>query len=220
MIQNIGLGIENNLQGFVEPLEVGDQYFHPATRREFANLANGFGENASSAQVIVIAIHTGHDGMLQAECGHGFSDPSWFVPLDRTRFALGDGAKSATPGANIAQQHERGGAVIPALPNIGTLSRLAHRVQSQAAGQLLEIVKVLACRRLRPKPLRLGLPHRRPDAICTSWEVADMSFLILHATEVGLCELCGRCGRGRLARENVQRKVLLEVRKEGLTGEW
>jgi hypothetical protein len=66
--------------------------------------------------------------MLEPERGDRFRDAPWFIPLDGARLPLGYGTKAATPGANITQEHESGGAVIPALPNIGTLSRLAYRV--------------------------------------------------------------------------------------------
>src|SRR6185437_13749122 len=113
----------------IETLEVGNQDFHPAVRHEFANLANGFGKNSGAAQVVVIAIHAGDHSMLQAECGDSFSHATAFIPVDGARLALGHGTKAAAPGADISQQHESCSTVIPALADVGALSRLAHRVQ-------------------------------------------------------------------------------------------
>ena len=153
-----GQRVEYDLQGLVETLKVRNQDLHSAIGHEFADLANGFGKNSRAAQVVVIAIHAGHDGVLQSESGDGFSHAAGFVPLDGARLALGHGAKAAAPGTDIAQQHECRGAMVPALADIGTLRRLAHRVQAQAASQFFEIVKVFADRGLGPEPLRLGLP--------------------------------------------------------------
>ena len=81
-----------------------------------------------AAQVIVIAIDAGHDCMFQTERGDGFGNPPWFIPIKRSWFAFGHRTKTASPRADIAQQHECGGPMIPAFPDIGTLRRLAYRV--------------------------------------------------------------------------------------------
>ncbi len=154
------MGVDHNLQRFVETLEVRDQDFNPATGGQLADLADGLSENARAAQVVVVAIHAGHDRMLEAESCDRFGNPARFVPLNRTGLAFGDGAKSAAPGTNISQQHESRGALIPALSDVGTLRRFAHRVQAQPAGQFLQIVKVFAHRSFGSEPVRLGLPDR------------------------------------------------------------
>src|SRR4029077_18789891 len=140
-----------------------NQDFHPAIWHQLANLTDGFGENARAAQVVVIAIHAGDDGVLQTERGNGFGYPPRLVPRDGTGLAPGHRAKSAAPCADVPQQHEGGGAMVPALADIGTLCRLAHRVQSQTAGQLFKVVKVFPDGGLGSKPLRLGLPDWKTE---------------------------------------------------------
>jgi hypothetical protein len=119
--------------------------------------------------------------MLQAECGDSFSHATGFIPVDGARLALGHGTKAAAPGADISQQHESCSTVIPALADVGALSRLAHRVQSQTAGQLLKTVKIFADRGLGPEPLRLGLPEGRTQFDLYEWGTGGHRTSILHA---------------------------------------
>jgi len=66
VIQYVGFRVEHDAQRFFYPLEIRNQHFHAAIGREFANLADGFGKDAGAADVVIIAVHTGHDGVLQA----------------------------------------------------------------------------------------------------------------------------------------------------------
>src|SRR5208283_1657263 len=148
------------LQRFFEALKIRNQHFDAAIWNQLANLANGFRENLGAANVVVIAIHAGHHGMLQAKRGYSLSHPARFIPVDGFGPALGHGAEAAAAGADIAQQHERRRLVIPALPDVRALCRLANRVQPQSPREFLQIVEVLADRRLGSQPLRLGYAQR------------------------------------------------------------
>ena len=81
------------------------------------------------------------------------------VEIDGLRTSLRHGAEAAAPRAQIAQQHERRGAMVPALADIGAVRRLANRMQVQLARQRLQVVIVLAHGRARLQPVRL---RRRP----------------------------------------------------------
>src|SRR2546423_10845238 len=102
-----------------------------------------------------------YNRFFQPKHTHRLSHPPRLVPINRLRTPLRHRAKSASPRADIAQQHERRSLVIPAFANIRTLRRLAYRMQSESARQLLEIVKVIADRSFSAKPLRLWLPDKR-----------------------------------------------------------
>ena len=128
---------------------------------QLANLANGFGENSGAANVVIVTIHAGHDGMFQAQRSHCLSHAARFIPIDRFGPSLGHGAESATASADIAQQHEGRGLVIPALADVGTLRRFANRMQAQAARQLFELVEIVANRSFGAQPVRLGHAERR-----------------------------------------------------------
>src|SRR5262249_48338791 len=87
------------------------------------------------------------------------------VPVQRLRLSLGHGTKAAPPGTQIAQQHEGGGFVVPALADVGTLRGLAHRMQVERTREPLELVIVVAHggARLQPGGLGLRTPRRKVD---------------------------------------------------------
>src|SRR5215471_474131 len=134
-----------------------------AIRNKSANFADGFGEDASAPNVIVVAIHAGDNGMLKTERSDSFRDTARLVPIDRLRAALGDGAKSAAACADVTEEHECGRAMVPALADVRALGGLADRVQSEAASKLLEIVKVVTDRSFGLEPVRLGNARRRSE---------------------------------------------------------
>src|SRR3981081_3943217 len=98
--------------------------------------------------------------MPQAERGDGFGHAPWLGPVNRFGTSLGDRAKAAAPRADIAEQHEGRGVMVPAFSDIRALRRLANGMQAKAAGQLLQVVKVLAHRSpgLEPRGLRAQKP--------------------------------------------------------------
>ena len=98
--------------------------------------------------------------MLQTQCGYGFGDAARFVPIDGLGTTFGYRAESATARADVSQQHEGRGLVIPALADIGALRRLANRVQVESARELFQVVKIIADWGLGSEPLGLGQAKR------------------------------------------------------------
>ncbi len=96
--------------------------------------------------------------MLQPQRSDCFGHATRLIPINRLWTSFRHRTESAPPRTDVTQQHERRGLMIPALPNIRTLRRLAHRMQSKSACQLLQIVEVISDRSFCPKPLRLRLP--------------------------------------------------------------
>src|SRR3954470_3764975 len=96
--------------------------------------------------------------MLQLQGRDCLGNATRFVHIDGKRTSLGHSAEAATSRAEIAQQHECGSAVVPALADIGALSGFTDRVQFEIAGQLLELMIILAHRSASLQPFRLWLP--------------------------------------------------------------
>ena len=113
-------------------LEVGDQHLDRQSGHAAADLADGVGEDARAANVVVVAVDAGDDGELQSQLLDGFGHAARLVEIDGCGRALGHGAETAAPRADIAQQHEGRGAVVPALADVGAVRRLANRVQVEA----------------------------------------------------------------------------------------
>jgi len=70
---------------------------------------------------------------------------------------MGDSAVSAVSGADIAQDHEGRGAMLPTLADVRAMRFLAHRVQVEVTHQLLEpyVVGATGCSHFEPRRLPL-----------------------------------------------------------------
>ena len=94
-------------------------------------------------------------------------DPPRLVVVEPGRPAGLDRAEPAGPGARVAQDHDRGGPLVPALADVRAVGLLADRVEVQAAEQALEVVVVLARRHPGPDPVGVAAERRssrRPPA--------------------------------------------------------
>src|SRR4029453_4378474 len=78
--------------------------------------------------------------------------------IRRMRRAMRDVEISARARARIAENHERRGAVVPALADVGAVGFLANSVQVQPAHQPLQSMIVLRAGRPDLQPLGLWLP--------------------------------------------------------------
>ena len=154
------MGIHHDVHGRVRALKIGHQHFHFAARNPLANRLDGQREQFGAAVLAIVAIHAGHHRVLQSQHRHRLRHAPRLVVIHRHRRTLLHRAKSAAPRANIAQDHERRRAMVPAFAHVGTRRALAHRVQIQLPHQLLQLVIVVAGRRGRAqpgRPLRLGI---------------------------------------------------------------
>ena len=67
---------------------------------------------------------------------------------------MGNGAVGAVPGTDVAQNHEGGGAVLPAFAHVGTAGAFADGVQIESAHGALEILVAFATEEFDAKPVR------------------------------------------------------------------
>ncbi len=72
--------------------------------------------------------------------------------IHRQRAAFLHRAEAAAARADVAQDHERRGAAVPAIADVGTSRALAHRVQVQIPHQLLQVAVIIANRSGSPQP--------------------------------------------------------------------
>jgi len=156
VVEHFRFGVDYNFDGFAIALEVGDEDLDAAAGGLLSNLLNDHREDACSAKEVVITIDTGDDGVFETESGDGFSYAAGLVEVDGFGAAFGDGAESAPAGAEVAEQHEGGGFVMPALADIRALGAFADRVQAEGACEALERVVVLADGSAGLEPFRLG----------------------------------------------------------------
>ena len=98
--------------------------------------------------------------MREAERRDGVGDAARLVGVDRQRLARVDQAEAARPGAAVAEDHERRGAIGPALVDVRATGLLAHRVEVEVAHEPLEpeVLVVEAGAHLHPLgPARRGI---------------------------------------------------------------
>ena len=130
--------------------------FDAAAGGQAADLGDDVDEGLRGAEVVVVAVHAGDDGVLEAELRDGVGDAAGLRMVDGFGLALGHGAEAAAARAEVAEHHEGGRLLIPALADVGAVGALADGVEVELAGQLLEVVEGLAHGRARLEPLGLG----------------------------------------------------------------
>ena len=100
------------------------------------------GEVAGAAVGEVVAVDRGDDGVAQPHGGHRLGDVVGLVDVDPGRRSpRGDGAEPAAAGADVAQDHEGGGAVLPpTLVDVGAAGLLADGVEVEAVDEAADLV--------------------------------------------------------------------------------
>ena len=83
----------------------------------------------------IIARDRSDDDVRQTQPGGRFGHALGLVLFDLLRLPLGDGAEAARPGADIAQDHERGRLLRVALHAVGAFGVVANRLQAQLLKQ-------------------------------------------------------------------------------------
>jgi hypothetical protein len=139
VIEDMGLSVEDAGDGGGVAAEVGCEDFDLGFRESGAYLTDGFGEMGGSAVGEFIAIDAGDDDVAEAHGGGHAGDVGGFGRIGRGFVAaLGDGTEGATPGTDVAEDHEGSCAAVEALVDIGAAGGLADGVEVVAAEFVLE----------------------------------------------------------------------------------
>ena len=96
---------------------------------------DGLGEDPRAAVGQVVARDAGDHDVLEAQRADRLGDPARLVVVEPGGPAGLDRAEPARPGAGVAEDHDRGRALVPALPDVRAAGLLADRVERQAAEQ-------------------------------------------------------------------------------------
>src|SRR5207249_1538858 len=110
---------------------------------------------AAAVREVVTIDRRDHD-VLEPELAHGPADPLGLLAILPDGRAVRDRAVAAVAGAHVAQDHERRGRVLPALPDVGTARLLADRVEVPLAHPTLEAHVVGAAGGADLEPRRLA----------------------------------------------------------------
>jgi hypothetical protein len=154
VVQNVGLRFHHDFHGRLRTLEIGHQHFHAAIRNAFADRADRQRKQLRSAVFAIVPVHAGDHGILQSKDFARLGNAARFVVIHRQRRAFLHRAETTAARADVAQNHERGRAAVPAFAYIRTGGALAHRVEFQVCDQLLELTVILSNRGRRAQPRR------------------------------------------------------------------
>ena len=156
MIEDLGLCVDDGLDGFAIALEVWDEDFDATPGSLTPDFFDDHREDASAADKVVIAVDAGDDGVFEAEGRDGFGDAAGLVEIDGLGSAFGNGAEPAASGAEIAEQHECRGFMMPALADVRALGAFADSVKTERTGEALQGVIVFAYGGAGLEPVGLG----------------------------------------------------------------
>ena len=133
VVEHVRRILRETLQRGVHPAaEVGDEDLDAGIRARFAHRSHTGREMARAAVAQVIPIDRGDHHVTQAEDPDRLRQVSRLVGVEGFRPAVRDIAERAPPRAQIAHDHERGGAVGEALREVRAGRLLAHAVQAPA----------------------------------------------------------------------------------------
>ena len=154
VVQRVGLRRHDDAQRGPVAVEVRDKHLDLAARNTLAHLAHALREDEGAAVREVVAVHRCDDGVVQAHPLDRLGEPCRLLQVESQRLAGGDRAVAAGAGADVAQDHERRGAALPALPYVRAVRLLADRVELVVAHQRLQRDVVGAARHSRREPVR------------------------------------------------------------------
>ena len=146
--------VDHLLQHNSIPHKVRDQYLHGAIGGLAANLADGLRPNCRPAVGQLITVHRGDHAMTQPHQLHRLAHPARLVRIQGGRSAGGHRTEATGAGAYLSQDHQSGGAVLPALVNVGAAGFLAHRVQPPSVYQHLKEFIVISSTQFDFNPRR------------------------------------------------------------------
>ena len=170
VIENVGLHRKHRIERVPVAAKIGDQDFNFAAGNPAANFGDGAGENGGAAIGLIVAIDAGDDGIAEAHAGDGFGDAQRFFFIRRAdRLARRNCTETACAGANITQNHESGGAVLPAFAHVGAARGFADGVEIESAHGAFEILVALAAEEFDAEPIRarvsVGRGHRKRPGV-------------------------------------------------------
>ena len=159
VVEDVRPGVHHDPERRFRALEVGDEHLDRGLRQPSPDLGDAAGERLGAAVGQVVAVHRGDDHVLQSHPVHRLGQSYRLERVEGRRSAVGDRAVGAVPGADVAQDHESGGLVLPAFADVGTAGLLADGMEVELAHHGLEVRVVRASRGLDLEPGRLAGEH-------------------------------------------------------------
>jgi len=154
VVEDLGIGLHDDVEGFDAAFEIGDQDFDSAFGGKLADVLDEHGEDGGAAVAAVIAVYGGDDSVLELHIADCFCGAEGFLPVDGWGAAVLDITEAAGAGADIAKDQESGGAAAPAFTHVRAHSFFADGVQGLITHEVLDGCEVVTLRGCDPDPFR------------------------------------------------------------------
>jgi len=142
--------------------KIRDKHFHFATGNAATDFLDGAREILRATIGLVIAIDAGDYSVAKTHASHSFCDTKWLFFIGRADwFARRNRAEPAGARADVSEDHEGGGAVLPAFAHVGATSAFADGVQIERAHDALEILVAFTAKKFDTQPVRAGVDAGR-----------------------------------------------------------
>ena len=156
VVHHVGRIFRQNVQGDVEPAaEIGHEDFDFGVGAAFADGGDAIGKVLGAAVAQIVAVYRGDNDVAQIHGGHAGGEVLWFFGVERVGAAVADVAEGAAAGADVAHNHEGGGAAAEAFADIGAGGFFAHGVHFLIAQDIFDFKKLLAGGQLGANPFGL-----------------------------------------------------------------
>src|SRR5215468_6370960 len=155
VIEDVWRGVDDRRQRAGVALEIRYQHLDAAARSVAAHGAHRGGPVRGAAIREIITIHRCDHDVLELEIAHGSADALGLLAVLPRGTTMRNGAIAAVARADVAQDHEGRGRVLPALADVGAVRLLTDRVQARVAHQPLQskIVRAAGGAHLEPRRL-------------------------------------------------------------------
>ena len=159
VVEGVGLGVHDLLESVAVALKIGNEHLDLGVGHPAADLADGLREDERAAVREIVSVDRRDYGVAQPHLLYGVGHADGFEQVYSFGLAGVDGAVGACAGADVAKDHECGGAAVPALADVGTLGLSADGVELSAVEETLDSPVAVATGHLDFEPL--GQPSFR-----------------------------------------------------------
>lgn len=128
VVEDVGAGVEDELKGGGVAGEVGDEGFDAGGGTSLADGADGLGPDGGTPVGQFVAVDGSDYEVAKIQDTGGLGDAAGFIRIEVWRATGGDVAEATGAGADVAKDHEGGGAAAPAFAEVRTFGGLADGV--------------------------------------------------------------------------------------------
>jgi hypothetical protein len=131
VVENIRPGVEYNVERLFTAAKIRYKNLDSTPGIQSSNPADRFSEMGCAAIGKLVAIHTCDNGVPYAQSRNSLANVPGLIRVNGARLPLADRTEATVSCADVAQNHEGGGALAPALEYVRAASLLTHRVKTE-----------------------------------------------------------------------------------------